>query len=314
MSRPSASPADSGAYAALAAVSFFWGTTYLAIRIAIETLPPAFVIFTRFTISGTILLAIARWRGAHLPRGREFWVASGCGVMILGIGNAAAVYAEQLIPSGFAGLFSTLSPFWMTGFEALMGGEPLHLPTILGMIVGFAGTALLLLPSGSTGVLGTSILIGFAIMEVGVVGWVFGSLLQRRQPIKAHPIVIGGVQQLAAGLLYLPVVLFVPEPPIVFSERSVLGVIYLIVFGSIVGYSAFIVAMDRLPVAIVSIYPYINAVVAMFVGWLFFREPFGLREIAAMLIIFAGVAVVKWQNSKAARVRRAASFNSVATD
>jgi drug/metabolite transporter (DMT)-like permease len=283
--------AGSTAYIALAAVCFFWGTTYLAIRIAIETLPPAFVIFTRFTLSGSILLAVARMRGAHIPRGRELWIACGCGVMILGVGNAAAVYAEQIIPSGLAGLFTTLSPFWMTGIEAMMGGEALHPPTIAGMLIGFGGTALLLMPGA--GAFGRSTLVGFAIMQVGVIAWTLASLIQRRQPIKAHPIVIGAIQQLAAGLLYIPITVFVPEHAIVFSQRSVLALLYLVVFGSIVGYSAFIFAMDRLPVAIVSVYPYINAVVAMGVGWLFFREPFGLREFAAMLIIFSGVAVVK---------------------
>jgi len=290
--------AGSAAYLALAAVCIFWGTTYLAIRIAIETLPPAFVIFARFTLSGSILLIVARIQGAHIPKGPELWIACVCGVMILGIGNAAAVYAEQLIPSGLAGLFTTLSPFWMTGIEALMGGERLHIPTVAGMLVGFGGTALLLLPGTGAGAFGHSTLIGFSIMQLGVVGWTLGSLIQRRQPIKAHPIVIGAIQQLAAGLLYIPVVAFVPERAIVFSQRSVLGLLYLVVFGSIVGYSAFIFAMDRLPIAIVSVYPYINAVVAMGVGWLFFREPFGLREFSAMLIIFSGVAVVKWQSGK----------------
>jgi drug/metabolite transporter (DMT)-like permease len=95
--------AGSAAYVALAAVCIFWGTTYLAIRIAIETLPPAFLIFARFTLSGSILLAVARMRGAHIPKGRELWIACGCGLMILGVGNAAAVYAEQLILSGLAG-------------------------------------------------------------------------------------------------------------------------------------------------------------------------------------------------------------------
>ena len=299
--------ASTSAYFALVAVSFFWGTTYLAIRISIETLPPAFVIFVRFTLSGAILLVIARLRGAHLPRGRELWSACACGAIILGIGNAAAFYAEQIIPSGLAGLFTTLSPFWMTGLEALMGGEPLHLPTIFGMVIGFGGTALLVLPKGGSGTAGHATLIGFGIIQFGVVGWTLGSLIQRRQPIKAHPIVIGGVQQLAAGLLYLPVTLFVPERAMVFSQRSMLAVLYLVVFGSIVGYSAYIFAMDRLPIAIVSVYPYINAVVAMFVGWLFFREPFGMRELAAMLVIFSGVAIVKWQNGRAVKARGTAA-------
>jgi len=292
-------PAGSVAYVALAAVCFFWGTTYLAIRIAIETLPPAFVIFARFTLSGSILLAVARLNGAHIPRGRELWIACGCGVMVLGIGNAAPVYAEQIIPSGLAGLFATLSPFWLTGMEAMMGGEALHAPTIAGMAIGFAGTALLLLPGA--GSFERPTVIGFVIIQVGVIAWTLASLIQRRQPIKAHPIVIGAIQQLAAGLVYIPVAAFVPEHAIVFRLRSVLALLYLVVFGSIVGYSAYIVALDRLPVAIVSVYPYINAVVAIGMGWVFFREPFGLRELAAMVIIFCGVGVIKWQSGQMAK-------------
>jgi drug/metabolite transporter (DMT)-like permease len=291
--------ASFSAYAALAAVCFFWGTTYLGIRISIETLPPAFVICTRFLISGAILLAIARIKGAHLPRGREFWVACACGVMILGIGNASAVYAEQIIPSGLASLFVTISPFWLVGFEAMMGGERLHGPTVVGMVIGFAGTALLLLPSA--GSVGASTLPGFIIVEVGVIGWTLGSLLQRRQPSKAHPIVTGAVQQIAAGIVYIPIALFVPEGPVVFSQRSVLALFYLVVFGSIVGYSAFIFAMDRLPVSIVSVYPYFNALVAMWLGWLFFREPFGMREWIAMVVIFTGVGIVRWQTLRRTR-------------
>ncbi|HWE48581.1 MAG TPA: EamA family transporter [Bryobacteraceae bacterium] len=285
------------AYIALGAVCFFWGTTYLGIRISIETLPPAFVVCARFLLSGSLLLAVALMRGSPLPRGRELRVACLCGILILGIGNAAAVYAEQIIPSGLASLFVTISPFWMVGFEALMGGESLHAPTIAGMAIGFGGTAMLLLPGASAHV-DHSMVIGFLIVETGVVGWTLGSLYQRRQPAKSHPIVTGAVQQLAAGLFYVPIALFVPEAPVVFSERSVLALLYLVVFGSIVGYSAFIFAMDRLPVSIVSIYPYFNAVVAMGLGWLFFREPFGLREWIAMLIIFSGVAMVRWQSRK----------------
>jgi drug/metabolite transporter (DMT)-like permease len=285
--------ANLSAWIALAAVSFFWGTTFLAIRISIETLPPAFVICTRFILSGVILLVIAKLRGAHLPTGRELWVACGCGVLVLGIGNAAAVYAEQIIPSGLASLFVTITPFWIVGFEALLGGEALHGPTILGMAIGFGGTALLLLPSAGSA--NHSTLIGFLIVEVGAVGWALGSVYQRRQTTKTHPIITGAVQQLAAGLAYIPIVLFVPEGPIVYSQRSVLALLYLVIFGSIIGYSAFIIAMDRLPVAIASVYPYFNALVAMWLGWLFFREPFGPREWLAMLIIFSGVAIVRWQ-------------------
>ena len=288
------------AWLSLAAVSFFWGTTYLAIRISIETISPGLVICSRFLLSGSILLLFARMKGSRLPRGRELWVACGCGLMVLGIGNAAAVYAEQFIPSGLASLFVTISPFWLVGFEAMMGGERLHGPTVFGMLVGFAGTALLLLPGA--GAIDHRTWLGFLIAETGVVGWTLGSLVQRNQsqgerPARAHPIVTGAVQQLAAGVAYIPVVLFSHVDVAAIGRRSVWAVLYLVVFGSIVGYSAFILAMDRLSIAIVSIYPYFNALVAMWLGWLFFREPFGSREWSAMHIIFAGVGIVKWQNT-----------------
>jgi len=279
------------AYAALASVCFFWGTTYLGIRISTESVPPAVAVSVRYLLSGSLLLIAAIARGARLPRGRELRVACICGVMILGIGNGAIFYAEQLIPSGLTSLFITISPFWLVGFEALMGGERLHLPTIGGMFVGLAGAILLLLPGA--GVSGSRTLIGFLIVQGSIVSWTLGSLYQRRQPATAHPIVTGAIQQLAAGIAVIPIALASGPFHTLPTQRSLLAIAYLVVFGTIVGYSSFIFAMDRLPVAIVSIYPYINAVVAVFLGWLIFREPFGPRELAAMLIIFAGVAVVK---------------------
>ena len=279
------------AYAALASVCFFWGTTYLGIRISIESFPPAVALSIRYLLSGSILLTAALARGAHLPRGRELRVACLCGILILGIGNGSAFYAEQLIPSGLTSLFVTISPFWLVGLEALMGGERLHLPSIGGMFVGLAGAVLLLLPSAESS--SGPVLIGFLIIQTGIVSWTLGSIYQRRQPSKAHPIVTGAIQQLAAGIAFVPIALasgpFHTEP----THRSIFALAYLVVFGTIVGYSSYIFAMDRLPVAIVSIYPYVNAVVAVFLGWLFFREPVGPREIAAMLIIFAGVAIMK---------------------
>ena len=134
-------------------------------------------------------------------------------------------------------------------------------------------------------------------------GWAFGSIYQRRQVTGAHPIVIGAVQQLAAGLSFLPLAVGLPRASGALEPARRDGaILYLVVFGSIVGYSAYIFALDRLPVAIVSIYPYVNSVVAVTLGWLFYREPFGMREAAAMAIIFAGVALVK----RYSRPRRAA--------
>ncbi|HEY2842506.1 MAG TPA: EamA family transporter, partial [Bryobacteraceae bacterium] len=134
---------------------------------------------------------------------------------------------------------------------------------------------------------------GFLLLQLGMAGWSFGSIFQKRKAGKAHPVVAGGVQQLAAGLVLSPFALLIPQAPIHWSPRGLMAIAYLITFGSLVGYSAYVYAIDRLPVAIVSVYPYVNAVVAVTLGWLFYREPFGRREMFAMSIIFAGVAVVK---------------------
>lgn len=287
------------AYVALAAVCLFWGTTYLGIRMALESFPPAVLVSLRYFISGGLLLAAARVQGAHLPRGRELRSAALSGILIIGIGNGALSWAEQLVPSGLASLILTVSPFWFVIFEALLpGGVKLHAPTIWGMVIGFAGTALLFLPGiGSTG-FSPRTLAGFAILQVGCIAWCLGSIVQRRQPTRAHPFVTGAVQQMASSLAFLPVALAVPHGPIVWHARAIWAVAYLVVFGSIVGYSAYAYSIARLPVAIVSIYPYVNSIVAVALGWLFYKEPFGRRELLAMVIVFLGVGIVKWQSAK----------------
>ncbi len=260
---------------------------------ALESFPPMLLVCVRYIISGTIMLAFARVRGLYLPKGRELAWACFSGLLTLAIGNGALVASETLIPSGIAGLIVTISPFWMVGVEALLpGGVRLHAPTIAGMAVGLAGAALLFTPDAGAGAIDHKLVIGFLLLQFGMAGWSFGSIIQRRKAGKAHPVVAGGVQQLAAGLAMIPVALS-GNLTVHWSTRGVLAILYLITFGSLVGYSAFVYAMDKLPVAIVSVYPYVNAVVAVSLGWLFYREPFGWRETGAMLVIFAGVAVVK---------------------
>jgi len=288
-------------YLALAAVCFFWGTTYLGIRMALESFPPLALVSVRYIISGAIMLAFAKARRLYLPRGRELAAACFSGFFTLSIGNGALVFAETLIPSGMAGLIITISPFWMVGMEALLpGGERLHFPTIGGMAVGLAGAALLFTPDPAASAINRHVLQGFLLLQFSMAAWSFGSIYQRRNAGKAHPVIAGAVQQLAAGLILAPFALTIREHPFHWSARGILALLYLVCFGSIVGYSAYAYVMDRLPVAIVSVYPYVNAVVAVTLGWLFYREPFGLHEALAMTVIFAGVALVKRYSRPAA--------------
>lgn len=282
------------AYLALGAVCFFWGTTYLGIRMSLESFPPLMLVSVRYMISGAILLLFAWARGIYVPRGRELAAACFSGLFTLGVGNGALTFTELLIPSGMAGLIITTQPFWMVGFEALLpGGERLHAPTIGGMAIGLVGASFLFTPEVGGHGIDRNVLHGFLLLQVGLAGWSFGSIYQRRQVGKAHSVIAGAVQQLAAGLVLAPFAMAIHEHPVHWSARGVGALLYLVCFGSLVGYSAYVYAMDRLPVAIVSVYPYVNAVVAVALGWMFYREPFGRREALAMAIIFAGVAIVK---------------------
>ena len=260
---------------------------------SLETFPPLVLIATRFILSGTIMMVGALAWGARLPRGRDLWKAGLTGVLILSIGNGCLTFAELRIASGLASLIITLSPFWLVGIEGMApGGERLHPPTILGMVVGFGGAALLVSGGIGSGGFSRAALGGFLILQAGMISWSAGSIYQRKQQVDAHPIVIGAVQQVFGGLAALPFALLASSHHIAWSVRGVSALFYLVTFGSIVGYSAYIYALDRLPVAVVSIYPYVNSVVAVALGWLFYREPFGLREALAMTIIFASVALV----------------------
>jgi drug/metabolite transporter (DMT)-like permease len=287
------------AYVSLVAVYFFWGTTYLAIRMALESFAPMVLLAARFLLSGGIMLAGAAISGARLPRGRELWLTAFYGILILGGGNGALVFAEEWIPSGLAALFITTSPFWMVGIERMLPeGERLHLPTIAGILVGFLGMLVLVGPEAVGHSANRAFVSGFLLLQLGCVFWTVGSLLQRRQPTAAHPVVGGAVQQLATGLFWLIPALLTPQTPVHWSMPGVLALIYLVTFGSIVGYSAYVYALEKLPVAVVSTYTYVNPIVAVILGWIVYREPFGVREMAAMALIFAGVGVVKYYSPR----------------
>ena len=293
------------AYLALAAVCFFWGTTYLGIRMSLESFPPLLLVCARFVLSGSLMLAAITLRGGKLPRGRDLRAACLSGVLVLGIGNGALVFAEQWVPSGLACLIITCSPFWMVGAEALLpGGVPLHLPTILGMLVGLGGAALLFAPDVHTHTFHAGLLSGFLVLQFGMAGWAFGSIYQRRQVTATHPIVIGAVQQLAAGLSFLPLLAIFHEHPVHWSTARRAG-------DPLPGDVWLHRRIQRLhlragPSARGGC---LNLSLREFggrrdLGWLFYREPFGAREAAAMAIIFVGVALVKRYSRAPASARR----------
>ncbi len=293
------------AYVALACVCILWGTTYLGIRIAVEEVPPATLMSVRYLLSGTLILAAARVRGAQIPRGRELWATAGYGVLTIGVGTGALTFAEVSVPSGLASLFVATGSFWLVGAEAAMpGGEPLHAPTVGAMAIGAAGAALLFAPSAEGSQIPIrTLLAGFGLIQVGYAGWGVGSILQRRQQSRAHPIVSAGVQQFATGLAFAIPALLGPHTH--WTARGAAATLYLAIFGGAIGYSAYVIAVTTLPVAITSIYSYVNPLVAVLLGVWLYGEKFSVREGVAMGIIFVGVALVKRAQTARARTRPA---------
>ncbi len=296
-----------GAYVALACVCVLWGTTYLGIRIAVAELPPAALMCVRYLISGTLISLAALLRGAKFPRGRDLWTTAAFGVLTVGVGTGALSFAEVSVPSGIASLFVATGSFWLVGAEAAMpGGEPLHAPTLGAMLIGATGAALLFVPD-NTLVSRAQLMAGFGLIQLGYLGWGFGSVWQKRraasQASAVHPIVSAGVQQLAVGAAFALPALLGPRPH--WTTRGIEATLYLAIFGGTLGYSAYVIAVTTLPVAITSIYSYINPLVAVLLGVWLYGEPFTIREAAAMALIFIGVALVKQAQSRRARTKAA---------
>jgi drug/metabolite transporter (DMT)-like permease len=284
------------AYCALAAVFFFWGTTYLAIRVGLETLPPTLLAGMRFITAGTLLFVILRgWRKERLPVGREWLHQALIGLMLLGVGNGLVVWAEQWIPSGMAALLVATSPFWVVGFERLRSdGERVGARALIGMLIGFAGLVLLVAPDLFSASLGIRYLLGMVAIQIGCASWSGGSVYAKHHPGRVAPLMGAAVQMLCAGIALTLIGTLLGEWRVLhFSARSLGALVYLTLFGSIVAYGSYTYAVQKLPLSIVSTYSYVNPVIAVFLGWIVLSEPLGWRVLMAMLIILGGVALVK---------------------
>ena len=281
------------AYLALIAVCIIWGTVYLGFRIALESFPPMLLMGGRFFSAGLITLLVGAAAGAKMPTRREFAFSSLYGAITLGLGVGTLAFAAQWIPSGLVAMLTTTSPFWMVGIDALFrGGERPNYPTIVGMSVGLAGTLILVVPGAIKQGFGGAVFFSFAILQLGCAGFALGSILERRHATTTHPIINGAIQELATGLVFLVPALFMHES-VKWSLRGSLAVLYLIVFGGIVGYSSYLYSMKHLPVSLVSVYTYVNPLVAVLLGTLIYREKIDSLSIVAMFVVFAGVAIVK---------------------
>lgn len=288
-------------FLAFAAIYFIWGSTFLAIRFAVETIPPLLMMSGRCLGAGIILYVGARLTGTPRPHRRQWVPAFISGGLLFLVCHGVLAWAEQHVASGPAALVQATIPLWMVLLDWLAGTGPRPRTfVILGLIVGFTGVGLLVLP-GRTGTGGIDPVTG-SIMMVGSIAWVVGSLYSRRAELPRSVPLATGMQLLAGGILLL-----MAAGPFgdlhrlsvgAVSARSLVSLAYLIVFGSVVALTAYNWLLRETTPARLSTYSYVNPVVAVFLGWLFAHEPVGLAMLMPTGVIVAGVGLTLAARSK----------------
>jgi drug/metabolite transporter (DMT)-like permease len=290
-----ARPTTPTVWAALVTVYVVWGTTYFAIRIVDQTLPALLAASARFLIAGGLMFAFTVGRGdAEGDRpGRRQWTASAVvGLALLLGGNGGVVWAERTTPSGLVALIIALVPLWMALLDAVLLGRRPRPQVAIGLLLGFAGAALLVGTSAN----GRIPLAGLLFAVGASISWAAGSLYARNAPLPRRPFVgigmemlCGGAGLLIAGLLAGDVGRIHPGR---ISLASVLALAYLIVFGSFAGFASYVWLLRNARTSLVSTYAYVNPVVAVFLGWAFLDESISLRTVIAGAVVLAAVAII----------------------
>jgi drug/metabolite transporter (DMT)-like permease len=282
--------------AAFAAVYVIWGSTYLAIRVAIDSLPPLLMAGARFLLAGSILYTFMRLRGEPAPEPRHWRSTAIVGGLLLLFGNGGVVMAERTVPSGVVALLVAMVPLWMVLLEWLRpGGSRPTLRTVAGLLVGFAGMVLLVGPAGIAGG-GRVDPFGAGLVMLGSAGWAAGSIYARGAALPKSALLAtgmemawGGVWLLIAGTLRGELA---TANPAAFTTESVLAFLYLVAFGSLVGFTAYIWLLGVSTPARVSTYAYVNPIVAVLLGWWLLDEPLTPRVMGAAAVIILAVAVI----------------------
>jgi drug/metabolite transporter (DMT)-like permease len=290
---------------AFASVYVLWGSTYLLIKYAIETIPPFLLGTTRFIASGAVLYALARWRGAAKPTAYELRMAAITGVLMLGFGNGGVMLAEKTVPSGVVALIVSSVPIWVVLIDWLRpkGVRP-RKTMFVGLALGVAGMVILIGPKAIVGE-GHIDSVGTGILLVGSVSWSIGTLMTRWSKRPGSPLVFAALQMLAAaGAMGVMSLISGDWRQFSWSGLTTLSVVsfwYLVIAGSIIGYTAYVYLLGVVSAAKAATYAYVNPIIAVVLGWLFASEPLSARTIVAAAVILGGVALItSGQAAKAA--------------
>jgi drug/metabolite transporter (DMT)-like permease len=284
-----------------------WGSTYLAIRIGVRDLPPVLFAGVRFLIAGVLLAAIVVITGDRLPRRWRDWRIQGItGVLLLLGGNAVVVWAEQFVESGPASVFIAAVPLWVAFFDAVVpgGSTVLTWRVGVGLALGFLGSALL---AGVTpGQMLSADLKGPISLTLASASWALGTVYSKRNKTDTTPFAASAMQMLVGGTVIIALGFLLGEGPAWrFEPRAMAALGYLILFGSIVGYTAYAYALRHGSPTVVGTYAYVNPVVAVILGWLILHEAITIRTIAAMVLILGAVLMIQLGSKPALATDRA---------
>jgi len=294
--RSSAHPSRAGVVLAFAAVYLIWGSTFLAIRYAVETIPPFFMAGCRFLIAGTLLYLWTRAGGAIRPSRREWAGTALIGFLLLVSGNGGLCWSERRVPSGLAALLLAAIPIWMVLLDSLRrDGTKLGARVIGGMVMGVAGIILLVGPAHLWGSSRVD-LAGAGVLMLSSFSWALGSVLSHKVSLPASPFRAAAMEMLAGGALLLALG-FVSGERSQFhfgaiATRSLAGLVYLVAAGSLLGFTAYFWLLRTVPMARVSTYAFVNPAVAVFLGWAFGSEAVTGRVLLASATIISGVALI----------------------
>ncbi|MEK6612713.1 MAG: drug/metabolite exporter YedA [Gemmatimonadota bacterium] len=293
-----AAPARAKLLLAFAAVYLIWGSTYLAIRFAIETVPPFLVGGFRFIIAGSLMYAWLRMRGVARPTGTQWRSAFIIGPLLLTGGNGGIVWSEQFVPSGVVALMVACVPLWMLLLAWLRGGLPPSAREWLGVAMGLFGVSMLVSLGGAQSVGSVSPLAAL-VMLCSTLSWSVGSMFAREAPLPSSPLLGSAMEMLVGGAGMLLIALSRGEFALLaastVSTRSALSIVYLAGFGSIVAFSAYKWLLSRVAPAVVGTYAFVNPVVAVALGWAFASEPLSARTLLAMVVIVGAVVMISFK-------------------
>jgi drug/metabolite transporter (DMT)-like permease len=282
----------------LFAVYLIWGSTYLAIRYAVAGAPPFVAMGVRFLIAGGLLYIVMRIRGIPNPTWKEWRSGAIVGTLLLFGGNGIVAWGEsQGVPSSVAALLVSMTPIWMALIDWLRphGLRP-TLGVIAGLLLGFGGVALLVGPKVIADLHSNAPVWGFVIIPFAALSWAFGSIYARGAPMPKSSLMSTSVEMLGGGVALALASIVTGEVgqinPNLFTFTSASALIYLILFGSLVGYSAYTWLLQNAPLSLVSTYAYINPVVAVFLGWAIASEPLTSMTLVAAAIIVVSVALI----------------------